>query len=59
MPPDDLPAHDRVVAVARAALAAERFAAAWEAGRERSISEAVNEALALAGNIAQSRMLAL
>ena len=43
---------DQAVAPARAALPAERFAAAWEAGQLLSVEEAISEALAVAEEVA-------
>jgi non-specific serine/threonine protein kinase len=46
--------HDRAVAATRAALGETAFAAAWAAGRGLPMEEAVNEALALADELAAS-----
>jgi non-specific serine/threonine protein kinase len=41
---DDRPRHERAIAMARAALSAERFAGAWDAGAALSLDEAIAEA---------------
>lgn len=42
--PADRAAHDGAMALVRAALGEERFAAAWSVGRARSLAEAIREA---------------
>ncbi len=56
--PDDRPDYERSVAAARSRLDDGTFTAAWDAGSELSMEDAVTEALALAREIAAARPLA-